>query len=175
MICPACQKNLKEIKIGSLAIDVCAGGCGGAWFDNFEIKQVDEPHEHAGEALLDISRDDSIKIDYAAKRKCPRCQDILMMKHFFSIQKKVEIDECAQCGGIWLDVGELAGIRALYSSEAERNKAAEEYFSQVVKTSLADIQAQSDADLARAKKVAHLFRFICPSFYIPGDQEWGAF
>ena len=175
MICPACQRSLKEIKIGNLAVDVCDGGCGGAWFDNFELKQVDEPHEHAGEALLDVPRDAGIQTDPSVKRNCPRCRDILMMKHFFSIQKKVEIDECAQCGGIWLDVGELAKIRSLYASEAERNKAAEEYFSQVVKTSLAGIQSQSDANLARAKKVAHLFRFICPSYYIPGDQDWGAF
>ncbi len=175
MICPACQNNLKEIKIGDLALDVCEGGCGGVWFDNFELEKVDEPHEHAGEQLLNISRDGSIKVDYSAKRKCPRCQDIIMMKHYFSIQKSVELDECAQCGGIWLDVGELAQIRSLYPDEEARNKATEEYFSQVAASSLAEIKTQSDNDSAKARRFAQLFRFICPSYYIPGDQDWGAF
>ena len=175
MICPACQRKLKNITVGPLDVDVCDGGCGGLWFDNFELKQVDEPHEHDGESLLDIPRDPDVRVDYAAKRTCPRCRDVIMMKHFFSIQRKVEVDECAQCGGIWLDTGELAAIRTLYPSEEARNKAADEFFSKVVQTSLADIKAESDGGLARAQKVARLFRFICPSYYIPGKQDWGAF
>jgi len=24
-------------------------------------------------------------------------------------------------------------------------------------------------------KISNMFRFICPSYYIPGKQDWGAF
>jgi hypothetical protein len=26
-----------------------------------------------------------------------------------------------------------------------------------------------------AGRIAYTFRFICPSYYIPGGQDWGAF
>lgn len=29
-----------------------------------------------------------------------------MMKHFFSVKKEVELNECESCAGIWLDTGE---------------------------------------------------------------------
>jgi hypothetical protein len=30
-------------------------------------------------------------------------------------------------------------------------------------------------DLRKARRIAHAFRFICPSYYIPGEQDWGRF
>lgn len=44
----------------------------------------------------------------AAKRPCPRCPGIHMSRHFFSVKRQVEIDDCPSCGGVWLDAGELA-------------------------------------------------------------------
>ena len=35
--------------------------------------------------------------------------------------------------------------------------------------------AKTEATLARAHRVANIFRFICPSYYIPDSQSWGAF
>jgi len=29
--------------------------------------------------------------------------------------------------------------------------------------------------LESARKIANAFKFICPSYYIPGKQAWGAF
>ena len=40
---------------------------------------------------------------------------------------------------------------------------------------LAKEAAASQAELAKAQRFAHAFRFICPSYYIPGKQDWGAF
>jgi hypothetical protein len=30
-------------------------------------------------------------------------------------------------------------------------------------------------DLKKARRIAHAFRFICPSYCIPGEQDWEAF
>ena len=101
--------------------------------------------------------------------------------HFFKqfrtiiVQKKVEVDECLGCGGFWLDAGELRKIRSLYSSEQERQEAAEEYFSELFGDEFAAMEAENQAKLAKTKKIANMFRFICPSYYIPGRQGWGAF
>ena len=97
------------------------------------------------------------------------------MKYFVSVKKEVEVDECGACGGIWLDYGELGQIRNQFLTEEERKKAAQAYFSEFFDEKLAKMRAESEAQLQRAKKFARMFRFICPTYYIPGKQEWGAF
>ena len=34
-----------------------------------------------------------------------------MMRHPFSVKREIEIDECPNCAGYWLDHGELDAIR----------------------------------------------------------------
>jgi len=111
MKCPACSNLLQEITIADVTVDVCKGGCGGIWFDNFELKKFDEPHESLGQALLEIERDESIVIDRTKRLGCPKCDDVVMMRHFFSVKKEVAVDQCPGCGGYWLDYGELGKIR----------------------------------------------------------------
>jgi Zn-finger nucleic acid-binding protein len=112
MKCPACFNSLTEVQIGAVAVDICRGGCGGIWFDPFELQRVDEQHEAAGEGMLEIERDPSVVADFTRKRECPRCADVKLNRHFFSPKRKVQVDECPNCGGYWLDAGELAAIRA---------------------------------------------------------------
>jgi uncharacterized protein len=118
MKCPACFNELTEVQVGSLAVDVCQGGCGGIWFDAFELQRVDEESETAGEALLHIQRDERLVLDMAAKRECPRCPGIKLHRHFFSAKRRVQVDQCPNCAGYWLDAGELAQIRAETSESA---------------------------------------------------------
>jgi Zn-finger nucleic acid-binding protein len=175
MKCPACSNQLQEMTVGDVAVDVCKGGCGGIWFDNFELKKFDEPHESAGEELLDVECDTGLVVDRTKKFNCPKCNDIVMMRHFFSVKKEVEVDECPSCGGFWLDAGELRKIRSLFNTEEERHKAADEYFTEVFGDELNAMQAEDEAKLAKSQKIANMFRFICPTYYIPGKQNWGAF
>ena len=42
----------------------------------------------------------------ASSMKCPRCQTALTER----VQHDVTVDECANCGGVWLDKGELEHI-----------------------------------------------------------------
>jgi hypothetical protein len=37
------------------------------------------------------------------------------------------------------------------------------------------MEPESQEKAEKARKVANMFRFICPSYYIPGKQDWGAF
>lgn len=112
MRCPACFHQLTLVQVGNVAVDVCQGGCGGVWFDAFELQRVDEPDETAGERLLHIQRDEGLVVDRARKRECPRCAGVKLHRHFFSAKRRVEVDECPNCAGYWLDAGELAQIRA---------------------------------------------------------------
>jgi len=175
MNCPACDGNLHEITVSGVRVDLCKGGCGGIWFDAHELRKFDEPHEYAGETLLEAERDVSLKVDHSRRRTCPRCeQPAIMMRHFYSIKHEVEVDECPRCGGYWLDYGELADIRTQYQTQEEREKAAEEYFSDIMDKELGEMRHESQEKLRKAERIAHIFRFLCPSYYIRGNQPWGA-
>jgi len=153
---------------------MCAGGCGGIWFDWFELARVDEVHESAGEKLLEVEHDPTLRPDLSKRIHCPRDGEI-MMRHFHSVKRGVVVDECSRCAGFWLDAGGLAGIRSEFATEKERKKAAQEYFSELFDPNLAVARAKTMEDLRKARRIAHAFRFICPSYYIPGEQDWGAF
>ena len=111
MKCPACDRQLTEVQVGAVVVDVCQGGCGGVWFDAFELQRVDEQHEAAGEHLVHIQRDPKLLVDPSRKRACPRCDGVKLKRHFFSPRIKVEVDNCPGCAGYWLDAGELEKIR----------------------------------------------------------------
>ncbi len=165
-----------EVDINGIKIDISTG-CGGIWFDNFELQKFDEPFESAGEALIEASAKyaDS-SIDTAARLQSPRHPDVTMMRHSFSVKQQVQIDECPQCGGIWLDPGELETIRGLFPSEEAKNAAADAHFEALFQTpEIQAIKEKSEADLRKARRFAKMFRFICPTYYIPGKQDWGAF
>jgi Zn-finger nucleic acid-binding protein len=175
MECPVCANILTTITAGRITVDACEGGCGGIWFDRYELMRVDETDESAGEVLLEIERDPNLKVDLSKRLNCPKCSEVVMMRHFFSAKRQVVVDECPNCGGHWLNPGELRTIRIEYASGEDRERAVQAYFSEVFGPELAAAHAETEEDLARAQWVAHAFRFISPSYYIPGRQDWGAF
>ena len=176
MKCPACETVLSQVTQSGVTVDVCDAGCGGTWFDQSELEKFDESHESAGEALLDLRPKKPVPAaNRTAKRPCPKCSGIVMTRHYFTIREDIEIDECAACGGIWLDAGELAAIRNEFTTEAERKQAADQYFAKLFGQQLAEQAAKTQTEVARAQKFARVLRFICPSYWIPGKQTWGAF
>jgi hypothetical protein len=152
--------------VKDVTADVCKGGCGGIWFDNFELRKFDEPHESAGQALLQVEKNPDVRVDHGQKRNCPKCQDLVMMRHFFSVKRQVEIDECPGCAGIWLDYGELGQIRSQFASEREREQAAEEYFRDVLGPDLAEMKVRSE--LRASSRIADIFGFLSPW----GRRRW---
>jgi Zn-finger nucleic acid-binding protein len=176
MTCPACGRALTTRDAGELTVDVCDGGCGGIWFDRHELEKVDEQSEAVGAELLDVQRDPGVVIDPSERYQCPRCtDDVVLLRHFWSIKRAVTIDECPECGGIFLDAGELAAIRDEYPTEAARHAAADAYFKEVVDPLLDEQRAASQAELERAQSFAHALRFVCPSWYVAGKQAGAAF
>ena len=117
MKCPACDLDLTEMEVGGVKVDACHGGCGGIWFDAFELQRVDEQKEVPTEHLLRIQSNPQIRVDASRKRACPRCDDVKLKRHFFSARRQVEVDHCPNCAGYWLDAGELEEIRAEKANE----------------------------------------------------------
>jgi hypothetical protein len=97
-----------------------------------------------------------------------------MARHFFSAKRRVTGDDCPKCGGHRLDPGKLATIRAEYVSEIDREKRFRN--TSPPSSTPGSPPSTPGARAARlARKFAHALSFFCPSCYIPGKQEWGAF
>lgn len=176
MKCPRTGTELKEVEIGGVKVDI-SEACGGVWFDNFELKKFDEVHESAGEELIQLMaqyRNDDI--DLSQRLNSPRHPEIVMTRYFFSSKRQIEIDECPQCGGIWLDAGELTRIRELFPTEASREEAGKAFVEEFFNNSGFKDELKKSADAKqKARRVANMFKWICPSNYISGKQDWGAF
>lgn len=173
MKCPTCDIELDRVKIEDIRLDVCRNSCGGIWFDRFELEKMDEPHEFTDENLIDILAVESpAGYDPSVKRKCPKCADIIMMKHFYSVKKEVEVDHCPKCAGYWLDEGELFKIRKQFKSEEERKKAAEQYFSDLFDIDLFKMKKESEEKAGQAGKISNMFRLISPSYYFRKIKNW---
>ena len=123
MKCPACLNPLSSTTIGKLTVEVCRAGCGGIWFDAFELQQVDEPQESTGVRLVNIERDPQVRVDTSRKRACPKCEGVKLKRRFFSAKRRFEVDECPGCGGYWLDAGELEKIRDEMDETARQKEA----------------------------------------------------
>lgn len=175
MNCPACGTVMTEVTAGPVKVQACKGGCGGLWFDEWTLGKVDEPGQSAGEALLNVERNPAIKVDPSRRYRCPKDLDVVMMRHFWSVKRDVVVDECPRCEGIFLDPGELSTIRADFTTDADRHAAAKAYYGEMFDEQIADIVAKDKSRLASAQRIANAFKFICPSYYIPGKQAWGAF
>ena len=107
MKCPACKNPLREKDAGGMTLDVCYGGCGGIWFDATELERV------SARAATTLHTIWSVPVPSAKlnePRMCPRCPELVLERKWFSASKQVEIDQCAKCGGIWLDAGEFSRI-----------------------------------------------------------------
>ncbi len=175
MLCPACGDDLTEVKVADFNVDVCDGGCGGIWFDWFELQRVDEPHEAAGGKLVDGVAEQRAATDPQKRRKCPRCDDIVLMRHFWSAKHEVEVDECPQCGGFWLDAGELEQIRRMFATEEERRNAGIAEFREKFGDEVARMDAENQAKLEAVLEVTRKYRYLCPSQFVGESSDWGVF
>lgn len=116
--CPACGKKMTKITVpeSNIEVDICLDGCGGIFFDNRELQQVDEPIDNIDEILKAIQNKEFEKVDTTAKRICPLC-NIPMVKQGSGTE--VEIDSCNICGATFLDNGELTKLRELKNEDGE--------------------------------------------------------
>ncbi len=137
MECPACSKTLTALQAGSMTLDACTAGCGGVWFDEGELIKFDEQHEFPTHPILELAEKcKDTHIDHDERKKCPKCTDEPLVRQFFDVEHEIEIDQCWSCAGIWLDPGELNGVRAQFATYEDRASAVNLY----VDTKLDDIQ-----------------------------------
>jgi Zn-finger nucleic acid-binding protein len=109
--CPRSSTPLAHLQIGGVSTDVCED-CGGLWLDRLELSRFERPESAFGDALVaHLSQFPTAIFDRSIRLQCPRHPEVVMLRRAFSRAIPVEIDECPECGGLWLDADELAQIR----------------------------------------------------------------
>lgn len=132
MKCPACEKELVKLQAGDIEIDCCRDGCGGIWFDRNELLKLDEPVEFAGHAVIKMMTAANGPTLIKERRKCPRCEGKLLTRQSLDHLNKIEMDQCWECGGVWLDAGELNTLRGQFNSYEDRSKAVSSYVDNIL-------------------------------------------
>lgn len=109
--CPRSRTPLVHLRIGGVGTDVCEH-CGGLWLDRLELPRFEQADSAFGDALVaHLSQFPATLVDRSTRLRCPRHPDVVMLRRRYSRAIAVDIDECPECGGIWLDWDELARIR----------------------------------------------------------------
>ena len=152
MLCPGDNTVMHPVAVPShygqkVVIDQC-GGCGGLWFDAFELYQVKQgSDELIGELNADGLRESSA-IEQAFLR-CPRDQSTLFQFDDPRFPKSIILMRCPTCQGFWLNRGEFAKYqqaRQNLNSPREK-KRADERLDAEVKQLLASHQAGNRDDV----------------------------
>lgn len=165
MKCPICSKEMVEEDFGGVLVDVCEIGCRGMWFDWMELTKLDEQNEGLGAALEEALNNPRSNDESRGKIKCPKC-GIPMYRHVHLRTKQVNVDECGNCGGFFLDSGELKATRDTYMSEEEEK----EYLGALL-ADMPDYHAAMEnveKMQTRNKALRKYTRFLRLSYYMTG-------
>jgi len=95
------MNHLIQTKKDQISYDICEA-CGSLWLDRGEL---DKMAFQANGSIEYCSTDKTKDISEPIK-KCPRCKDATLDKVSF-IGSDITLDRCGNCGGFWLDGGEL--------------------------------------------------------------------
>lgn len=121
MLCPRTGTPLTQVRVGGIEVDI-SEACGGVFFDQREIEAFKSKNEARGSALArHLQQFANDKLDLNQRIKCPKCTDVVMMRRYESPLHLIEIDECPQCAGIWLDTGELSLLQDNELSAREKS------------------------------------------------------
>lgn len=107
--CPRCEQPLYTVDYEGVEIDACRQ-CGGEWLDAGELRQLIEVSEPGGEAEVAAARRarmPGVVLDRVRENLlCPVCRRPMTAFNYGG-DSGIILDKCEQCGGIWLDAGEL--------------------------------------------------------------------
>ena len=85
-----------------LELDHC-DECGGLWLDQSELPRLIELKPSA---LKPLARGRPRAGADQTRGQCPRCRSA-MLRVASAHQRRVTLDKCPDCDGVWLDGGEL--------------------------------------------------------------------
>jgi len=131
MKCLSCgaELNTNLVQAGKrrISYDMCPE-CGSLWLDAGELDQLAFQVEGSIEFCSQEEAEDVV----GPKRNCPRCREVTLDKVRFLGCSDIVLDRCGNCGGFWLEGGELELInRELASIMPVKSKGFSEFIGNV--------------------------------------------
>jgi len=153
MRCPHCDATLRPLDYEGVHLETC-DSCHGEWLDAEELKHVIEAREQrfSKEERQVIANTTSITgVDCRIADRdlhCPKCDGKTDAINYGG-DTGIIIDKCTECGGIWLDKGELEKIQMLV--EAWEQKLPEDVRQHQKKVRLDAQQVDAGDDFGHAR------------------------
>jgi Zn-finger nucleic acid-binding protein len=85
-----------------LSYDVCEK-CGSLWLDRGELDKI----AFQVQGSIEFCSEDDANITEQAPKNCPRCDDFQLSPVRFLGETEIILHHCRNCGGFWLDGGQL--------------------------------------------------------------------
>lgn len=159
--CPHCRKEMSHVDMLShyginIMIDQCAI-CGGMWFDNAELYQID-PAESTRADFAQLSHNSM----FTREITCPNDATPLESFHDPQYPKTLTIKQCPTCFGTWLNRGEFHAFSAQRQKIVAQNtpplSANDREYQDALRKIMHDSVEKKDL-----KRVQHLVDFLAGS------------
>jgi Zn-finger nucleic acid-binding protein len=112
--CPRCRTPLAAVEYEGIAVDTCRQ-CGGEWMGADELRDIIDIRERRWDPkdLEALKRASLRGVPIDAVREdlpCPECGRAMEAFNYGG-DSGIILDKCRECGGIWLDAGELEKVQ----------------------------------------------------------------
>jgi len=120
--CPRCNTPLTATDSEGAAFETC-GHCHGKWVGRDELRRLIELRERPwdGSTLEGLAHAPAARVPLAGVAEhlpCPACGREMETFNYAG-DSGVILDKCADCGGVWLDGGELEKVRLVVEASEE--------------------------------------------------------
>lgn len=105
-LCPICSVLLIPQTHLGVTVDVCPT-CAGIWFDADELNRLYHMDPLIFPTIEQRYQPVVERYNPPWERLCPACREPLYRYHYL-YTSSIELDGCDQCGGVWVDHGELS-------------------------------------------------------------------
>jgi uncharacterized protein len=111
MKCPRDGSELRQVRVNGIELDKCHQ-CDGIWFDPGELDRIRELDRSDVEEQIEqqYGNPNIAQGQVDGYMRCPRCADGRLNQITYTFERRVKIDRCDQCFGVWLDDKELDAI-----------------------------------------------------------------
>ena len=170
MICPSCKNQLTHFTFEGVNVEACEDSCGGFWMQKDQIKKISGP-PGTGKKLLLIKPADGVRLFRNVEHPCPNCLTTLLFKHFSNRELDIQVDQCAKCGGFWIESGKLNSLWNQGNVNGLCHPVTN-YFAEVYEKCISILDV-SNADICKsAKQMVKIFRWVSPEDFIQDKNIW---